>query len=225
MVGTEVRGDDCQLSELRRCAFFEGAFDGAHLRVWIPRPGRPRVWVRRPAPRGWMRRRSRPSRPRAPTVWGEAVLLRFHSGLRSGAGGLVSEGRGGSGVLGRERHRRAVGRRSRREGSHAPDMLVSYPIRPCESHARRRVAEGTSQFYEFIMSPRRRVLGVKADRPRHSDRHPSRQLTLIMQKKLLMLSALMVALACAHAGETPEVTNKVRHAPTHAPASSSSSDN
>ena len=44
-----------------------------------------------------------------------------------------------------------------------------------------------------------------------------------MQKKLLMLSALMVALACAHAGETPEVTNKVRHAPTHAPASSSSS--
>ena len=38
-----------------------------------------------------------------------------------------------------------------------------------------------------------------------------------MQKKLLMLSALMVALACAHAGETPEVTNKVRHAPTHAP--------
>ena len=53
-----------------------------------------------------------------------------------------------------------------------------------------------------------------------------RQLTpLVMQKKLLMLSALMVALACAHAGETPEVTNKVRHAPTHAPASSSSSDN
>ena len=53
-----------------------------------------------------------------------------------------------------------------------------------------------------------------------------RQLTpLVMQKKLLMLSALMVALACAHAGETPEVTNKVRHPPTHAPASSSSSDN
>jgi hypothetical protein len=46
-----------------------------------------------------------------------------------------------------------------------------------------------------------------------------------MQKKLLMLSALMVALACAHAGETPKVTNKVRHAPTRAPASSSSSDN
>ena len=37
-----------------------------------------------------------------------------------------------------------------------------------------------------------------------------------MQKKLLMLSALMVALACAHAGETPEVTNKVRRAPTRA---------
>ncbi|ACO65131.1 predicted protein [Micromonas commoda] len=31
-----------------------------------------------------------------------------------------------------------------------------------------------------------------------------------MQKKLLILSALMVALACAHAGETPpEITNKV----------------
>ena len=44
-----------------------------------------------------------------------------------------------------------------------------------------------------------------------------RQLTpLVMQKKLLMLSALMVALACAHAGETPEVTNKVRRAPTRA---------
>merc|ERR1712230_338344 len=45
-------------------------------------------------------------------------------------------------------------------------------------------------------------MGIPIDARRHG--------APTMQKKLLILSALMVALACAHAGETPpEITNKV----------------
>lgn len=140
---------------------------------------------------------------------------------------LVSEGRGGSGVLGRDA--RGIGARwggavVERGVTH---RTCSFPNRyDRASHTRDgEWLKAPPNFTRLLCHPRAACWGSKRivrDTPIDTHRQPT---PLVMQKKLLMLSALMVALACAHAGETPEVTNKVRHAPTHAPASSSSSDN
>ena len=53
-------------------------------------------------------------------------------------------------------------------------------------------------------------LRQKSNRPRPTLLHYTQSATIMMSRKYMILAALVVAAACAHAGEGPKVTHKVR---------------
>ena len=197
---------------------------GAYLTGRIPRPGRPRVSARLPAPPEWMRRCSRPSRPRAPRVSGVGVRLRL-----KGWDPVSSEGRsavGGAGACSCRGARLGASGGSKVAERGVAHQTCSFPDRSdLASRARRRVRRRRSKA-PHPRKPRPRssaaptqqkdVSGASCQEREGSNARiipidARRHGAPTMQKKLLILSALMVALACAHAGETPpEITNKVR---------------